>query len=564
MAVSNAVDIAGVAALHVSPLWFFAAVSDVALGARSYLQAVAAELKKQGVIAEDASIHNLDDLLGSIQQLSGKMADRLDVPPLSIAELRRSVEELRAEAARVDLAKAIPAAEVDRLWRELEETAGREGKSLFEVSSAVAMLTVGKAALAGKGAYGSLRAGWRLADENVLRYYLGALASIHEKGYYQTVSEAFEPYLRGLQTLFAPATGTLTEEALTGRAFTRLWRRITGAFGGGATVLLVLAALAPALAEDRPASADLIARLAAAPPAERERLVHELAHAGASAIAATRQARDQAADPGLKETYARAATWQVALKVRPVLRTGLETNLTYDQQYADLKDEGPEIVGALFALAEDAATDGPERLAALRAIADVAAPRRGAGQSAAAGEGAAILSRLRRLHHDVLLPAYLKEEVRFLLAIFGDHDAVRSEIARHEKLARSQDLGESHQSHRELAQLYYRMRDYEKAVKSYEKVIGNLERELERRVNRLDPEVVLAWRKTLALEYYNAACSSSLAREIEKAKGFLRKAIAIDSSHFVNMEKDGDLANVRKDASYAAFRKEVGDLKDEL
>jgi hypothetical protein len=59
------------------------------------------------------------------------------------------------------------------------------------------------------------------------------------------------------------------------------------------------------------------------------------------------------------------------------------------------------------------------------------------------------------------------------------------------------------------------------------------------------------------VEYYNAACSSSLNRDIPGSMTFLRKAVQLESSHFENMEKDGDLANVRDDPGYEAFRAEL-------
>src|SRR5262245_14576334 len=190
--------------------------------------------------------------------------------------------------------------------------------------------------------------------------------------------------------------------------------RRAASFAAG--VLLALGSLALAAggrAEDRPPADELIARLAAAPAPERPRLAHDLARAGAEALEPTRKARDAAVDQGLKGAYAHAAAWQLAFKVLPVLTAGFETNLTYDGQFADLKAGGPEVVDALFALAEDAATEGSVRLAALRAVADVAAPARGAapaapdpaaanGGTAPAG-GGPVLSHLRRLYHEVLL-----------------------------------------------------------------------------------------------------------------------------------------------------------------
>ncbi len=224
LAVSSAVDIAGMTALHLSPLWVLAVVSDVAMGARTYLQALVKELKAQGVIEGSAAVESVDDLLATLQQVSGTAADKLDTPPLTLKELKRSVDQLRAESGKVDLAKMLPREEMDRLWHEIQATATREGCSAFEVSSAMAMMALGRVAQAGKGAYGSVKVGFDLLHDNVLLYYADSLARIHEKGLYQTLAETYEPYLRSLRHLFEPSTSTYTEEMLTGRLFTRLWR----------------------------------------------------------------------------------------------------------------------------------------------------------------------------------------------------------------------------------------------------------------------------------------------------------------------------------------------------
>jgi hypothetical protein len=226
MAVAQAVDIAGMTALHLSPLWVLAVVSDATLGARTYLQALAEELKAQGVIDRGETIRNVDDLLGSLQRFSGSLADRLDAPPVTIDELRRTAEEIRAEAARIDLAKAIPAAEVERAWKEIQETAAREGFSVYQVSSALGMMALAGLSGAGKGAYGSVKAGVRLIDRNVLQHYFSSLERIRKKGFYQALAETYEPYLQALQRLFDPSRETLTGQVLTGKAFRGLGGRV--------------------------------------------------------------------------------------------------------------------------------------------------------------------------------------------------------------------------------------------------------------------------------------------------------------------------------------------------
>ena len=226
MAVAQAVDIAGLTTLHLSPLWVLGVLSDVTLGARTYLQALTEELKAQGVIDRGETIRNVDDLLGSLQRFSGSLADRLDAPPVTVEELRRTASEIRAEAQRIDLSKAIPSAEIERAWTEIQETAAREGFSVFQVSSALGMMALTGLSSAGKGAYGSVKVGARMIDDKILQHYFSSLERIRAKGFYQALAETYEPYLRALRRLFDPSTETVTETLLTGKAFRGLGGRV--------------------------------------------------------------------------------------------------------------------------------------------------------------------------------------------------------------------------------------------------------------------------------------------------------------------------------------------------
>ena len=221
LAVSNAVDVAGLATLHLSPLWILAIVSDTALGARTYFQALVKELKAKNVIDGSATIDTVDDLLGSIQSFSGAVAEGLDTPPLTLDELGRTARQLRSEATRTELLKLLPAEEMDRIWREIHETAAQENLSVFQVSTAMGMMALDRLTMLGKGAVGSVKVGFDLLDDNVLDYYRQSLESLREKGFHAALAEIYAPYLKALRHLFEPSTPSYTEKMLRGK----LWKR---------------------------------------------------------------------------------------------------------------------------------------------------------------------------------------------------------------------------------------------------------------------------------------------------------------------------------------------------
>src|SRR5580698_10524946 len=71
-AVGNFVDLAGLATLHLSPIWVFAVVSDVAYGSKVYLNELAAELRQRGLIRPDSTIDRVEDLFDAIRSATGE------------------------------------------------------------------------------------------------------------------------------------------------------------------------------------------------------------------------------------------------------------------------------------------------------------------------------------------------------------------------------------------------------------------------------------------------------------------------------------------------------------
>ena len=130
----NVVEVGSIAAFGFSPLWLLAGASDVLHGSRVYLGALVSELKAAGVVAQDAYPTSLEDLLAGLEGASGGAARLIDIPPLELAELRRSLEELRADAGRLP-----SPGELSRLFEGLRPTAAAERVSLLGASSAIGL-----------------------------------------------------------------------------------------------------------------------------------------------------------------------------------------------------------------------------------------------------------------------------------------------------------------------------------------------------------------------------------------------------------------------------------------
>jgi tetratricopeptide (TPR) repeat protein len=301
----------------------------------------------------------------------------------------------------------------------------------------------------------------------------------------------------------------------------------------------------------------LIEQLEKASPDLRPAVARKLMLLGEKGLRETRAARDREQRPELKETLARVATFQLARKIVPALRERYETGLRFDGQYEDLKEEGPEVVGALLFLlddeaifpGDDAGTHVNLRFACCQALADVA--------------GRDVLPSLRRMYHDPLLFPPLAERIGILMAIFGDTHAVDQEISRLEELvSQSEALEPGYLDwNARLSELYYQIRDYTRAAACYDRILLVFtENHRIARERSAAPGLLKAFEKEFALQYYNAACSRTLSGDLEKAREFLRKCIQLDPGHFENIEKDGDFAALRADDGYEEFRGELRKL----
>ena len=232
-AVGNFVDLAGMATLHVSPVWLLAIVSDVAYGTSGYVQELARELQDQGIIDDSSSIHHVDDVLTAIQDSSGNVATLFDTPPLSVDQLKATLDGTRESITTVDYSRILPESELRQYWNEMQEISATHGVSLLGVSGALAMNTLGKLETAAKGTLTGVRVVGGLFNQHVIGHYTSSLRNIQENGLFESLCEISGPYVEAVWNNFSHDRPTWTEDFLTGRLTVKGWRKVTGLFGEG-------------------------------------------------------------------------------------------------------------------------------------------------------------------------------------------------------------------------------------------------------------------------------------------------------------------------------------------
>jgi hypothetical protein len=191
----NVVELGSIAAFGFSPLWLLAAASDLLHGSRVYLNALVEELKRAGVVAEDAEFRSVEELLETLERGTGRSARLIDVPPLELAELRVSIDELRADVGALPTPEELATA-----YRGLVRTAQRERRPLLEVSTGVGMAFLTSAR--------------RVGREHVVLPYREDWRPLRREGFGAYARRVAGPYARAAAGHFDPRRPTWTERLI--------------------------------------------------------------------------------------------------------------------------------------------------------------------------------------------------------------------------------------------------------------------------------------------------------------------------------------------------------------
>jgi hypothetical protein len=215
---SHGIELLGILAFHASPVWVLAALADATGGGRKLILEIAEALKEEGLLERDARFETMDQVLLGLEKTSGHMATTLNMPPVDIEGLRREWSQLKQELATIP-PKKVPALErIERVWGDLQSTAKQQGRTVFGMSSLLAVSTVAHVPAnllwLSRAARSAVRRTGRVLGDAVLDHYTTALGEIGRTGFFAYWSREFRPYLRGAAEQFAPGRESLTERLL--------------------------------------------------------------------------------------------------------------------------------------------------------------------------------------------------------------------------------------------------------------------------------------------------------------------------------------------------------------
>jgi hypothetical protein len=217
-AAGNGIELMGVVAFRASPVWVLAALADVAGFGRQLIPEIAETLKKEGLLAPDDSFATMEQLLGGLERTSGRLAESVNAPPLDVEGLRQEWRRFADEARQLPAPQLPSASAVTRLWQDLRATAEKEQRSVFAVSSLLALAAVGelpeRARVLSKSAAVVLRHGGAAVANALLDHYRQSLNELRHLGFLQYGIRQLTPYTQAAIGAFHPARETLTGKLL--------------------------------------------------------------------------------------------------------------------------------------------------------------------------------------------------------------------------------------------------------------------------------------------------------------------------------------------------------------
>jgi hypothetical protein len=214
----HAIELLGLVAFRVSPVWVLAALADLSGLGRRLIPEIADALEAEGLLQEGSRFESVDQLLDGLEKTSSRLARVVNAPPLNVAELRKEWEAIRSQAQGTRPPPLPSATAIGRQWQQIKQESRRQRRSIFQTSSLMAVAAVrdvprkARRWSASTGV-GTKRAGKVLAAD-ILEGYSQTLMELREVGYLSYAKRQLSPYLRACVGQFSQQRRTLTQQLL--------------------------------------------------------------------------------------------------------------------------------------------------------------------------------------------------------------------------------------------------------------------------------------------------------------------------------------------------------------
>src|SRR5580692_11157428 len=219
---SHGIELLGILAFRASPVWVLAALADVTGGGHKLMQEIVEALKEENLLEAGARFETMDQVLGGLEKTSAHLALTFNMPPINVPGLRLEWETLKAELRSIPPNRVPALDRLERTWHALRMSAQTQNRTVFAVSSLMAISTLSHVPAnmlwLSKAARSAARRTGGIVGGAILDHYSTTLEEISRTGFSGYWRREFRPYLRAAAVQFAPEHGTLTERLFRVRA----------------------------------------------------------------------------------------------------------------------------------------------------------------------------------------------------------------------------------------------------------------------------------------------------------------------------------------------------------
>lgn len=219
----NVLELLGIVAFRASPVWVLAALADICGAGRHLIPEIADALKAEHLLEKDVQFTTVEQILDGLERTSSRLAATVNAPPLDVPTLRREWQAIRREAGSIAPANLPSRETIGGLWTQLRQESARQNRSVFEMSSMLALSAVGKLpdGLRWLSASATLAAGrtGKVFASALLDHYAQTLNEVRQVGFVNYAGRQFRPYAAAAVGQLSPKRRSLTERLI------EKWRR---------------------------------------------------------------------------------------------------------------------------------------------------------------------------------------------------------------------------------------------------------------------------------------------------------------------------------------------------
>ena len=217
-AAGNVLELAGIVAFRASPVWVLAALADLSGIGRHLIPEIGDALKAEGLLDKDADFSSVDQVLDGLEKTSTRLASTVNTPPLDVASLRLEWNALREEARSLAPADLPSSESIGHLWTQLKNEASAQDRTVFEMSSMLAVSAAGKLPAGVRWLSASSKTAASrtsgIIGSALLEYYARTLADVRQIGFITFTGRQLRPYVQAAIAQFSPKRPTLTQRLI--------------------------------------------------------------------------------------------------------------------------------------------------------------------------------------------------------------------------------------------------------------------------------------------------------------------------------------------------------------